>query len=64
VRKACDKLFYPAKSQVDYICALWNLIGYSSNEANLSLSNAVFTNSSGSSYTWAQGILLKAYEIT
>jgi len=34
----------------------WNLIGYSSENVNLSLEDAVFTNSSGSSYTWAQAL--------
>lgn len=34
----------------------WNLIGYSSNETNLSLADAKFTNASGSSYTWAQAL--------
>ena len=38
------------------IAAGWNLIGYSSNQTNLSLSSAKFINSSGSEFTWAQAL--------
>jgi hypothetical protein len=34
----------------------WNLIGYSSNETNLSLSGANFTDDDETEYTWAQAL--------